>query len=221
MGQGLRDKARKALQRNISELRGAAAPAAGLGLGLGMAGNGSSGNLSHVVGGGAGAVVDIQQLRVRVAEREEAQKALAAARVRQQDRHIAITRVYSLSTVCDSLRSLWLSQRNASHAVAAHEVLRDLAPAFGITEVELLTRLRIISREFPEFLSIFQADAVLNVPTIRVNLRAPYVELGRKVAQWVGATLQAIEAKFAVPGPVPGPGPGPGLVPGPGPASAV
>ncbi len=153
---------------------------------------------SGAVTGGTGThePVDMQVLRNRLVAKEKESQALSRAYNQQQQRYHAIRRVQSLPAVCDSLRSMWLAGRGGSHAVLTSEVLSRIAPALDVGEVELLTRLQLLGREFPEFLTIVKSDDLLGASTVCVYVSVPYGELRKRVQQWVTQTLKQIDAKF-------------------------
>jgi hypothetical protein len=195
-------KSRQALLRGIAELKAEAglAPTMGMGMGLGLTRNSSSSSISS----SSSKVADMDELRRRTVDSAAEAQRRAVLLVQEHARSAATQRINSLPAVCDTLRLHWLSKGGGggriarrSSAMMTHEVLNDLAPSLATSQSELLVRLQIIARELPEFLTLFPADDVVQVPTVQVNLHAPYADVRSKACRFVQGALALIAKRFA------------------------
>jgi hypothetical protein len=131
------------------------------------------------------AAVGTEELRRQAQARQQrAEQARGEARGRERELQ-RLGLLGALPRLCDSLRSLALARNLSCFPLPA--LLAALAEEAGATcpllaRPPLLDRnLRALARLVPEFAQVFPADAVLPHESVRLNLRAPYSSVRRKV----------------------------------------
>ena len=139
--------------------------------------------------------LSMENLRHNAANKEIEEKKRNIERVAQDDRQKAINRVQAIAPLCDALRSYIILKKNAQTQLT-ETVLEELSHSFHITEVECLARLKIISRELPQFLTFFAPDDVVAESTLRVNLSAPYADLRQRALHFTKTSMKKINDKY-------------------------
>ena len=94
-------------------------------------------------------------------------------------------RILSLPSLCDALRSKCLTANRT--CIKTSELMRHLVSELFLTHWELAQRLQILSSIIPEFLTLVPADLIIPVPTVRLNLSAPYGIVRKKVTTYVAS----------------------------------
>lgn len=125
------------------------------------------------------------QLREKAFMRDKSRDLRAAEEMELKKIHDTKERIASLPTLCDALRSKCLGENRT--CVKTSELIRNLISELCLSQIELSQRLLMISEIVPEFITVIPADDVVSTSTIRLNLRAPYAPIRRKVidyAKW-------------------------------------
>ena len=91
------------------------------------------------------------------------------------------TRLKSLPTLCDTLRSLCRSTNRNIRPL--NELINILAPDLRLQPKELYQRFLLLHDIAPEFINILPPDNLVNVTTIRINLDCPYGYLRTKICK--------------------------------------
>jgi hypothetical protein len=89
------------------------------------------------------------------------------------------TRIKSLPSICDALRSLCIS--TSRNIRPMKELVNTLASDFRLQPKELHQRLKLLHDVAPEFINILPADNIVNITTVRINLDCPYGQVRDKI----------------------------------------
>jgi len=89
------------------------------------------------------------------------------------------TRMKSLPSICDALRSLCIS--SSRNIRPMNELINTLAPDLRLQSKEFHQRLLLLHDVAPEFINILPPDNIVNVTTVRINLDCPYGQVREKI----------------------------------------
>jgi hypothetical protein len=101
------------------------------------------------------------------------------------------SRLRSICTMCDALRSRNLSGKRSSNRTS--EVVKMMCEQLSLPQTELLARLQLLADVVPEFLTIIQPDNVVPYSVIRLNMQAPYSQVRKKLSQYAAAALAKMD----------------------------
>ena len=134
----------------------------------------------------------LEHLRKMAVERENSTKIRAAELKEESKKAAMVTLLSSLTSLCDTLRSLALSKNKRSVFVTS-ELVKELAPSLRISEHDLRSRLCKVSEELPEFLTMLPFDDRVAVETLRLNLHCDYALVRKKCSTFVASQLAALD----------------------------
>ena len=123
----------------------------------------------------------MEQLRLLAAERgrkhAEQSASTAAAKALTERKG----QLKSLPAIADSLRSIVRLRNRMSHPL--QDILSSLAPQLRFSKQALLSRLVLLTDAAPEFLSLFPANDIVPVATLKINMDAPYGAVRSKLSK--------------------------------------
>ena len=166
-------------------------------------------------------IVSIEKLREMALEREKATKQQAINVVKERKRLQARTRLESLVPLGDTLRSIGKSSRmKNTYSMTISDAITQLLSnastshghfvSYGVASLsssmkglngqetasqEMMTRLKLIAREAPDFLVIHPPDDIIPEHSLTINLQNNYSEVRSKLADFTARALQALQAK--------------------------
>lgn len=144
----------------------------------------TSANTTTVPGG-------LEHLRRMAVERENSTK-MREAELKDESKKAAMAVLLSsLTSLCDTLRSLALSKNKRSVFVTS-ELVKELAPSLRISEHDLRARICKVCEEMPEFLTMLPSDDRVAVETLRLNLHCDYALVRQKCAAFVASQLATL-----------------------------
>ena len=156
-------------------------------------------------------ILSMEDLRELARSREHAAQIKSVNLANEKKKAGAESRLKAILGLCDSLRSLSKAKKHQSCAVLIDDIIRELCSSVDVTrsnkattsesgsygdKAEIMTRLKIISREVPEFLTITAPDDVISDYTLTVQLKANYPEVRQKILKFVSSALLRLDAKY-------------------------
>ena len=138
----------------------------------------------------------MEQLRQMAIDRENSTKIRETEMKEEKKKASAIVLLSSLTSLCDTLRSLAVS-RNRRSVFITSELLKELAPSLRVSESDLKVRICMVCEEIPEFLTLLPPDNRVSIDTLRVNLHCDYAQARKKCASFVAKELARLKARPA------------------------
>jgi hypothetical protein len=153
--------------------------------------------------------MNMDDLRRITEENEKQHKELSILQTNSEKMTLALTRIRSLPFICDGLRSYILlkshSNRSGSSSSSSSSsntqyyydnILQEISPTFGITNLEMVKRIDMICKILPEYLTIFPEDDIITEPTIKINLNLKYSEIRNKIVKYASDSEMKIYEKY-------------------------